>query len=98
MNDGTYAGEERRSEVRRALDRELQQMSKEALDRAMRAESNLTTHEALCALRYQGIADAQERGEKRLDAIIRIGLGILLSVTGTAVLLLITLVLNGVKP
>lgn len=93
-DDGAFT-EERREHLRRTRDRELEAMAREALEKARKTAAAQNTHEAVCAERYKGINDKLTDTRQQLGNLVKIGTGILLAVCGTAVMLIVNLVMSG---
>ena len=60
----------------------MESSADEAMNRANQAYSKWESHEQLCAERYRRLDGTMERFEQTLDKAVKIGLGILLAVTG----------------
>lgn len=65
-----------------AMDRANEMMAGNAMSRANEAYGKWESHEQLCAERYRRLDETMERFERTLDKAVKIGLGILLAVTG----------------
>jgi hypothetical protein len=100
LNDGAD-GAERREQLRRVRDRELEAMAQEAKETAdaakkiaYEARNAYMTHEAVCAERYKGLRDDMKGQKEDLRAILKVGIGILISAAGAAVFMLASLALK----
>lgn len=86
---------DRRTELRRERDMELEDMAEKALDRADEAFGKWETHEQVCAERYKRLDGTMDRFGETLDKVVKIGLGILLAFAGTIAVRLLDVVSLG---
>lgn len=77
--------------MREFVERASDQMAGNAMDRANQAYGKWESHEQLCAERYRRLDETMERFERTLDKAVKIGLGILLAVTGALAMFVMNL-------
>lgn len=88
---------DRRERIRRRRDQELEATAMEAKEFAMQGLARIDTHEAVCAERYKGIREDMKATQSDIKAIGKLLVTVLLAIAGTAIMVIVTHVLE-VRP